>query len=56
MQVQVNVLDDRVLREAKADPSKHPDIVVRVAGYCVYFRDLQPEVQDEIIRRTTYGI
>jgi pyruvate formate-lyase/glycerol dehydratase family glycyl radical enzyme len=56
MQVQVNVLDAETLREAKRDPSLHPGIVVRVAGYCAYFNDLQPDVQDEIIERTAHGI
>ncbi len=56
MQVQVNVLDAEMLREAKRDPRSHPGIVVRVAGYCAYFTDLQPAVQDEIIERTAHGI
>ncbi|MHB8876453.1 MAG: pyruvate formate lyase family protein, partial [Myxococcaceae bacterium] len=56
MQVQVNVLDAEELRAAKADPSAHPGIVVRVAGYCAYFADLQPCVQDEIIERTAHGL
>ncbi|MBU0514687.1 MAG: hypothetical protein KJ621_07935 [Proteobacteria bacterium] len=55
MEVQVNVLDADVLREAKADPTAHPGLVVRVAGYCAYFNDLQPAVQDEIIERTAHG-
>jgi len=29
---------------------------VRVAGYCAYFNDLQPDVQDEIIDRTSHGL
>lgn len=56
MQVQVNVLDAGLLRAAQADPSAHPGIVVRVAGYCAYFSDLQPAVQDEIIERTAHGL
>jgi formate C-acetyltransferase len=56
MQVQINVLDTEILQAAQADPAAHPGIVVRVAGYCAYFADLQPEVQDEIIERTTHGI
>lgn len=56
MQVQVNVLDADMLREARRDPSAHPGLVVRVAGYCAYFNDLQPDVQDEIIERTAHGI
>jgi pyruvate formate-lyase/glycerol dehydratase family glycyl radical enzyme len=55
MQVQANVLDGDMLREAKDDPSAHPGLVVRVAGYCAYFKDLQPAVQDEIIERTAHG-
>jgi pyruvate formate-lyase/glycerol dehydratase family glycyl radical enzyme len=56
MQVQVNVLDTEILKAAKKDPSLHPGIVVRVAGYCAYFNDLQPDVQDEIIERTAHGV
>ncbi|MBM4443952.1 MAG: hypothetical protein FJ020_01450 [Chloroflexi bacterium] len=56
MQVQVNVLDAETLRAAKRDPASHPGIVVRVAGYCAYFNDLQPDVQDEIIDRTAHGL
>jgi pyruvate formate-lyase/glycerol dehydratase family glycyl radical enzyme len=56
MQVQVNILDTQTLKAAKKDPSSYPGIVVRVAGYCAYFNDLQPDVQDEIIERTAHGI
>jgi formate C-acetyltransferase len=56
MQVQVNVLDADMLRAARDDPTLYPDLVVRVAGYCVYFNDLQPAVKDEIIERTAHGI
>jgi len=56
MQVQINVLDTDALRKAKADPGSHSGIVVRVAGYCAYFNDLSPDVQDEIIQRTSHGI
>jgi formate C-acetyltransferase len=56
MQVQINVLDAETLRQAKADPMAFPGMVVRVAGYCAYFNDLLPEVQDEIIERTAHGL
>ncbi len=56
MQVQVNVLDADQLRAARDDPTLYPDLVVRVAGYCVYFNDLQPAVKDEIIERTAHGL
>ncbi len=56
MQVQANILDAEQLRAARDDPTLYPDLVVRVAGYCVYFNDLQPAVKDEIIERTSHGI
>ncbi len=56
LQVQVNVLDAEQLRAAQRDPDAHRGIVVRVAGYCAYFTDLQRDVQDEIIERTAHGI
>jgi len=56
MQVQVNVLDAETLKAAKKDPASYPGIVVRVAGYCAYFNDLQPDVQEEIIDRTAHGL
>lgn len=52
MQVQVNVLDSQVLRDARVAPEKHRNLLVRVSGYSAYFVDLTPEMQDEIIART----
>ncbi|MCP4689299.1 MAG: hypothetical protein GY859_14695, partial [Desulfobacterales bacterium] len=56
MQVQVNVMDADTLRRARRDPSAFPGLMVRVAGYCAYFKDLQPEIQDDIIERTAHGV
>lgn len=52
MQVQVNVLDHKVLLEAKTSPEKHRNLLVRISGYSAYFVDLTPDLQDEIIART----
>ena len=52
MEVQLNVLDPAVLKDARDNPGKHPGIVVRVAGYCAYFDDLPKSVKNEIIERT----
>ncbi|MBI9075510.1 MAG: hypothetical protein JEZ02_08885 [Desulfatibacillum sp.] len=41
---------------ARANPDSHPGIVVRVAGYCAYFNDLQPMVKDEVICRPSHGV
>ena len=40
------------LRAAQAEPEKHRDLIVRVAGYSDYFCDLTEALQDEIIART----
>ena len=50
--IQINVLDDKTLRAAQADPDKYRNILVRVAGYSAYFVDLSEEIQNNIIERT----
>lgn len=52
MQVQINVLNPDVLLEARDDPDKHRNLLVRISGYSAYFVDLTPAMQDEIIART----
>jgi pyruvate formate-lyase/glycerol dehydratase family glycyl radical enzyme len=53
--IQFNMIDPEVLLEAKADPQKHRELVVRVAGYSAYFIELSPKIQDEIIGRTLHA-
>jgi pyruvate formate-lyase/glycerol dehydratase family glycyl radical enzyme len=55
MELQINVQDTNILRLAKENPTAYPGLMVRVSGYCSYFCDLSPEVQDEIIERTAFG-
>jgi formate C-acetyltransferase len=55
MQLQIAVLDAATLRKARANPAAFPNLLVRVSGYCAYFADLQPEIQDEIIARTMHA-
>ena len=52
MQVQLNVIDPSVLREARDNPNAYPHLMVRVSGYSAYFNDLTPQMKDEIIQRT----
>lgn len=52
MQVQINVLDPHVLEEAMRDRDSHRDLLVRISGYCAYFVDLTPAMQQELIDRT----
>ena len=50
--IQFNVVSNETLRDAQAEPEKHSDLIVRVAGYSTYFTLLTPAVQNEIIKRT----
>ena len=50
--IQFNVVDRQTLRNAQAHPEEYKDLIVRVAGYSDYFRNLSRELQDEIIART----
>ena len=53
--VQFNVVTADTLREAKREPEKHRDLIVRVAGYSDYFCDLSEALQNEIITRTEHS-
>jgi formate C-acetyltransferase len=55
MHMQINVVDRKVLEDAKRQPEKHKNLLVRVVGYSAYFVTLSPEQQDEIINRTALG-
>ncbi len=52
--IQFNVVTADLLRKAKKDPEKYADLIVRVAGYSDYFKDLSEDLQDEIIQRTEH--
>jgi formate C-acetyltransferase len=55
MQVQANMLDPKILIEARDNPELHPNLLIRVSGYSAYFNDLSPEMQDEVISRSSNG-
>ncbi|WP_010257954.1 pyruvate formate lyase family protein [Treponema primitia] len=52
MEVQFNVVSRETLLDAKRNPQKHRNLVVRVSGFSAYFVTLDPVLQDEIINRT----
>ena len=52
--IQFNVLNEKDLRAAQKHPEQYRSLTVRVAGYTAYFTELAPDLQDEIIARTTY--
>jgi formate C-acetyltransferase len=50
-QINLNVLDKAKVLEAHADPSKHPDLIVRVTGFSAYFASLSPEFRQLVVDR-----
>ena len=50
--LQVNVLSTEELKEAKKNPEKYKNLIVRVGGYSTYFIELSEGLQDNIIKRT----
>ena len=55
-QVQFNVADEKVLRDAQEHPDRHRDLLVRVAGYSTYFVSLSRKIQDEVMERTAHTL
>lgn len=47
----INIIDAKKILEAHEDPSKHPDLVVRVTGFTAYFSMLSPEFRKLVIDR-----
>ncbi|MEI7661430.1 MAG: pyruvate formate lyase family protein [Bacteroidota bacterium] len=56
MQVQFNIQDYETLIDAKKNPGKYPEMIVRVSGYSAYFKDLSDAMKDELITRTQYNL
>lgn len=55
-QIQFNVVDSTMLRDAQAKPEEYRDLIVRVAGFSAFFVELGKSMQDEIIARTQHQI
>lgn len=54
MQLQINVVDQAVLRDAIDHPEEHEDLVVRVGGYSEYFNRLSPALKASLLERTEH--
>lgn len=52
--IQFNVVSGETLRAAQKDPEAYTDLIVRIAGFSVFFVDLARSVQDEVIARTEF--
>jgi pyruvate formate-lyase/glycerol dehydratase family glycyl radical enzyme len=55
-EMQFNVVDAEILKEAQKHPEDYKDLVVRVVGYSAFFVELDKMVQDDIISRTEFAI
>jgi formate C-acetyltransferase len=54
-ELQINVLDNKVLKKAEADPDQYRDLVVRIGGYTDYFTRLSSEMRKEVMLRTEFS-
>lgn len=50
-EMQMNVVSSKILIEARKNPDKFPNLIVRVWGFSAYFKDLPDEYKDYIIER-----
>ena len=53
--VQYNILDTEILKEAKLNPEKYPNLQVRLCGWNVLFSSLSDKEKDEFIARSIKG-
>jgi len=56
LHIQFNIMSYEDLIDAKRNPDKYPELLVRVSGYSAYFKDLNEAMKEEIITRTAYNI
>lgn len=47
----INIIDKHKILQAHKDPSKYPDLVVRVTGFTAYFAMLSPEFRQLVVDR-----
>jgi formate C-acetyltransferase len=47
----INIIDEKKILEAHEDPSKHPDLVVRVTGFTAYFSMLSKDFRQLVVDR-----
>jgi len=53
--INMNVLNREQIVEAHRDPSKYPDLVVRVTGFSAYFASLSKELREYVVQRIVAG-
>ncbi len=56
MQIQFNMINSEVLKDAMANPENYKNLLVRISGFNAYFVTLNKEIQMELIGRAKYGL
>ncbi len=51
----MNILNKKQIIEAHKDPSKYPDLMVRVTGFTAYFGSLSKEYRQMVVDRIVAG-
>jgi formate C-acetyltransferase len=54
--IQYNMVDTNELKDAKVNPDKYKDLIVRIGGFSAYFTQLSPGIQDDVINRSEHNI
>ena len=49
--ININVISKEKILEAHKDPSKYPDLVVRVTGFSAFFASMSPQYRQQIVDR-----
>jgi pyruvate-formate lyase len=55
-EMQINVTDKEILEKAMKNPEDYRDLLVRIGGYSDYFTRISPQMQEEVLLRTTHNI
>lgn len=53
--VNINVLNKEQMLKAHKDPSRYPDLIVRVTGFSAYFANLSEELRQVVVDRIVSG-
>ena len=51
LQVQINVVDQALLRDALEHPEQHGDLIIRMGGYSEYWNRLSRALQESVLER-----
>ncbi|MGI6217272.1 MAG: pyruvate formate lyase family protein, partial [Coriobacteriales bacterium] len=52
MEMQLNVVSTKTMKDARVHPENYQDLVVRIAGFSAYFVEISEEAKDDLIKRT----